>query len=65
MHDGFAWNPLTGFPRNKPCMCGSLKKFKLCCAPKIPEAIPSTDAEFLTKNWSRLLTGDLKLAHGS
>lgn len=29
--EGRAWNPLSGYPRNEPCWCGSGKKFKKCC----------------------------------
>jgi hypothetical protein len=33
-----AWNPLTGYPRNKGCFCGSGVKAKKCCLPYINRA---------------------------
>lgn len=36
--------PLPG--RNDPCLCGSLKKYKHCCAPLMQRA-PRLDAEFI------------------
>lgn len=37
---GYAWNPATKYPPNKPCFCGSLIKAKKCCLPGIPKIIP-------------------------
>jgi len=36
---GRVFNPLRGYPRNKPCFCGSKKKFKKCCLQKMPDTI--------------------------
>lgn len=30
---GMKWNPLTSYPRNKTCHCGSGDKAKFCCLP--------------------------------
>lgn len=35
---GAAWHPMTGFPRNAACPCGSGKKFKKCCVDKFAGA---------------------------
>lgn len=34
---GFLWNPLTKYPKNWPCFCGSGLKFKKCCTDKVPK----------------------------
>jgi uncharacterized protein YecA (UPF0149 family) len=34
------WNPFIKFERNHPCICRSQKKYKKCCLPKMPRAIP-------------------------
>lgn len=41
---GWQWNPLLKTPRNKPCPCGKPVKFKECCLPKLPRAVPTTEA---------------------
>lgn len=38
--EGWSYNPLSSYPRNDPCFCGSLKKSKKCCLNRIPKAIP-------------------------
>jgi len=46
---GFSKNPLWwDYDRNKPCPCGTERKFKRCCKPHLPRYIP-TDwlAEYL------------------
>ncbi len=42
---GFTANPLLKFPRNSPCPCRSLRKFKACCLLKLPQAVSLADAE--------------------
>lgn len=42
---GFAWNPLIKIERNRPCPCGSGKKFKLCHLPEMPRIIPEEMAK--------------------
>jgi len=43
--DGFSHNPLLRYGRNDPCICGSNKKFKKCCLPKLPRGVPSPIAD--------------------
>lgn len=38
---GFVRNPLTELPPNMKCPCGSGVKFKKCCKPLTPYAIPA------------------------
>ena len=33
-------NPLKGLSRNDKCLCGSGKKFKKCCLPKLEQPVP-------------------------
>ncbi len=46
---GFVPNPLRGYPRNSPCLCGALneygirKKWKSCCAADMPLYIPEAE----------------------
>lgn len=42
---GFAWNPLFKLPRNRPCPCQSGRKFKACCLPRLPKAVPIEEAK--------------------
>lgn len=44
---GFAWNPLKQWPRNLTCFCGSKKKFKKCCMPRIRDLVTEKEAEEL------------------
>lgn len=37
--EGFQWNPVSSFPRNAPCPCGSGIKFKKCHLSKISPVI--------------------------
>ena len=37
---GFTWNPLMKLPGNRTCPCQSGKKFKRCCLPMLPRAVP-------------------------
>jgi len=39
------WNPLLKFPPNKPCPCGSGKKFKRCCRVGMPAVLPKEEVE--------------------
>jgi hypothetical protein len=39
-NEGMVWNELRSYPRNAACVCGSGKKFKICCLHTIPDAIP-------------------------
>lgn len=56
---GMDFNPLLSYPRNKGCFCGSGTKFKRCCCPRQPRAIPIVDANRIKENWGRLMTGHL------
>lgn len=58
---GFAFNPLTRYPRNKGCVCGSGEKFKRCCLPKIRPAVKREVADEINANWDRILTGHITL----
>lgn len=40
---GFVRNPLLKKGRNEPCLCGSEKKWKVCCGPTMPLYIPVED----------------------
>jgi hypothetical protein len=42
---GFVWNPLRKLPPNSLCPCRSRKKFKKCCLPKLPAAVPAALAD--------------------
>lgn len=54
---GMAWNPLTSFPKNSPCVCGSKIKFKKCHGPRIMTAVPIEVAEEIRANWDLLRLG--------
>lgn len=47
--DGKRWNPLRSYPPNEPCFCGSDKKSKKCCLPKVPLTCDEKDYENLRK----------------
>ncbi len=47
--DGMAHNPLKGYPRNYPCVCGSEKKFKKCCMDKMKGTVKNSEAPRLLK----------------
>ncbi len=59
--DGAAWNPLRGYPVNKPCYCGSQTKAKKCCLPYLSQCISVPLANEIKKNWKGLLAGTYKL----
>jgi hypothetical protein len=61
LQPGFAWNPLTGYPRNKGCFCGSGVKAKRCCMPYINRACAQKEADILNDIWPKLMTGRLTL----
>lgn len=42
---GMVWNPLSRFPRNEQCFCGTGLKFKACCITKVKPCCPAADAE--------------------
>lgn len=42
---GRCWNPLRNYPRNRVCYCGSKKKFKKCCLPKLEWTVPEKKAK--------------------
>lgn len=50
---GFTHNPLLKLPRNMPCPCRSLKKFKVCCLPKLPQVVSIKDAELYREQMER------------
>lgn len=41
------YNPLSSYPRNDPCFCGSGKKSKKCCLNKIPKAVPKELVKYM------------------
>lgn len=45
LRQGYAWNPLLTFPRNKYCPCQSGKKFKACCLSTLPAAVTLATAK--------------------
>lgn len=46
---GFVSNPLLTYPRNFLCFCGSKKKAKACCIPKVKRVVPKDQADSLRK----------------
>lgn len=46
---GRVWNPLRDWPRNYKCFCGSGKKAKSCCLPKVEATVTPQDAAELRK----------------
>lgn len=54
---GYAWNPLTRFPSNNKCFCGSQKKAKKCCLPHQPRVLPIENVRLIKNHWARILTG--------
>lgn len=50
---GFTHNPLLKLDRNIPCPCRSLKKFKKCCLPKLPQVVSIADAEKFREQMER------------
>ena len=42
---GTVWNPLRNYPRNMACFCGSAKKAKACCLPKLSPTIAESRAK--------------------
>lgn len=45
--DGYSFNPVTEWPRNARCPCGSGRKFKSCCAESVPRVVPDHEAKLL------------------
>lgn len=45
-------NPLKGLSRNDPCFCGSGKKYKKCCLPKL-EKSPEPSQESSSEDTKR------------
>lgn len=45
LNPGMVFNPLINYPRNAPCPCGSLIKFKKCHYGKIERAVPIEQTE--------------------
>lgn len=43
----YALNPMTSYPRNLACWCGSMKKSKKCCLPKQGKYCLAKDAATL------------------
>lgn len=54
---GGYWNPLTSYPRNKGCFCGSGEKAKKCCLPLQKRAINAKFAGAILGMWDDILTG--------
>jgi len=46
---GHGDNPLLKYPRNDECFCGSKKKAKSCCLPRINPYLPIKEVEKLAK----------------
>lgn len=44
---GYSWNPLTSYPRNKPCFCGGRVKAKKCCIRKVSRICLSENVKAL------------------
>lgn len=42
---GWVWNPMTNYPRNVECWCGSKIKAKKCCLPNLSPIVTKRDAE--------------------
>jgi hypothetical protein len=57
LQPGYAWNPLTGYPRNKGCFCGSGEKAKKCCLPWINRACLQSEADIINDLWWKIMTG--------
>jgi hypothetical protein len=57
--DGHVFNPLTGFPRNSLCFCGSVRIFKKCCMKKIMPVLPEKAAIRIYEIWDDLLLGKI------
>lgn len=53
----FRFNPLKRFPRNLPCFCGSNKKAKSCCMPKLSLHVYPEDEAKIRSIWEGLLAG--------
>lgn len=58
---GAAWNPLREFPVNHMCFCGSGRKAKKCCLPRLSACLSKETAKYLESNWADLLSGKLTL----
>lgn len=50
---GYEWNPVLSLPRNRPCPCLSGRKFKACCLPKLPKAVPAALAKQYREQMSK------------
>ena len=58
---GMAWNPLTSFPKNSPCVCGSRIKFKKCHGVRLMKSVPIAVANEIREKWDDLRLGRTKL----
>jgi len=47
--DGLKNNPIFRFPDKIKCFCGSNRKFKKCCKPKMPLYVTDKEAADLEK----------------
>lgn len=47
--DGLVWSPLSRYPANAKCFCGSGKKFKKCHKDQVKMAVKPEEAEQLKK----------------
>ena len=56
---GAMWNPLAKFPKNKPCFCGNLKKFKKCCRNTISSCVSLEVGRFVKQRWSSIIAGHI------
>lgn len=44
LKEGYVWNPIRDYPRNKPCWCGSTRRAKACCLPNAATACTEEEA---------------------
>lgn len=56
-----AFNPLRAFPRNASCFCGSLKKAKRCCLPRLLPCIGAAKAKYIHEHWNEIVSGLVKV----
>lgn len=54
-------NPLLRYPRNAKCFCGSGKKSKACCLPRVSQLVYASDAKIIRAAWPELLAGTRRL----
>lgn len=58
---GHAYNPLTKYPDNNPCFCGSEAKAKKCCKPSLRAFINDDTAKLITTKWHGIIWGKVQI----